>query len=160
MMDVVVRPFAPADAGQVSDVMFRSFRTYLGERMKHPDGEQYWIDALSPKDGNIVHRGAVAEVQGRIVGCVEYTLLADYGLGILDRIGVDPDVAGGGIGRRLFAAAMEFWKASGARKVYTDVSSINPGALAFYKKMGFSVEGMLKDHFYPGVDEYQISMFL
>ena len=45
------------------------------------------------------------------------------------------------------------------RKVYTCTSHINQRALAFYKSLGFEEEGLLKSHFFEGIDEIQLAKF-
>jgi ribosomal protein S18 acetylase RimI-like enzyme len=101
----------------------------------------------------------VAEIDNRIVGCITVSAALKRRLGTLMRIGVLPESAGLGVGKKLFAAADEFWRKKNMRKVASCVSSINPGALKFYQSCGFHVEGTLKDHFFEGVDEHQIALF-
>ncbi|MCQ2378353.1 MAG: GNAT family N-acetyltransferase [Victivallaceae bacterium] len=160
-MNLLIRPFENGDAEAVAEVLYASFKTYLGELLDKKDDADDLRKELASHDGDVMRQSfvAVADKCG-IVGCIECTMLPRYRLGILERIGVSPEISGAGIGRKLFEEGMRFWRKHDARKIYTDVSSINPGAKRFYEKMGFSVEGMLKNHFFDGVDEYQMSLFL
>ncbi len=160
-MSIVIRLFADADAQSVAEVMYASFKTYLGDLLQNKETPEEWRENLRPLDGDIVRRAFVAVDEKNIVlGCIECVIDTRYQLGTLNRIGVSPDATGKGIGRMLFDAALKFWQEHKARKVYTDVSSINPGAKKFYERMGFVAEGILKSHFFDGVDEYQMSLFL
>lgn len=157
------REFRESDADAVSVVAFESFRTYLRERMAppHPRPAEYWLRIMRHvSDGENERIGFVAEDGTKIVGCLAATASLLRGLGELNMIGVLPDQAGRGIGKMLFGAAMKFWEERRMRKIHTCVSSINPGAMAFYRRCGFREEGILKDHFFDGVDEHQLALFL
>ena len=159
---ITVREFQESDAGQVSEVYFYSFQTYLKERMETdaPHPGEYWLPMLrrlqNESYDNITF---VAEEDGKIIGAVSITAALKRGLGSLQRIGVLPECAGKGVGKLLFQEADKFWKEHKMRKVATCVSSINPTALKFYQRCGFHIEGTLKDHFFDGVDEYQLALF-
>ena len=64
-----------------------------------------------------------------------------------------------GVGKALVAEAEKLWKKHRMRKVYTCTSHINQRALAFYKSLGFEEEGLLKSHFFEGIDEIQLGKF-
>ncbi|MCQ2353404.1 MAG: GNAT family N-acetyltransferase [Victivallaceae bacterium] len=160
-MNIVIRPFADADAPGVAEIMYASFKTYLGDLLQKKETPDEWRENLRPLNGDLIRRAFVAaDEKNTVLGCIECVIDTRYRLGTLNRIGVSPDAAGKGIGRMLFEAALDFWQEHNARKVYTDVSSINPGAKKFYERMGFVAEGILKSHFFDGVDEYQLSLFL
>ena len=159
---VIIREFQESDAGQVSEVYFYSFKTYLKERMETdaPRPVEYWLPALRHMQTNDYDNITfVAEEDGKIIGCISITAALKRGLGSLQRIGVSPECAGKGVGKMLFKAADEFWRKHKMRKVATCVSSINPTALKFYQSCGFHIEGTLKDHFFEGVDENQLALF-
>jgi len=158
-----IREFRETDAESVSRVAFESFRTYLGDRMDppHPRPAEYWLRIMGHVcDGEIERIGFIAEEGKEIVGCLAANASLLRGLGELSMIGVQPNHAGRGIGKMLFEAALRFWKDRNMRKIHTCVSSINPGARSFYKRCGFREEGILKDHFFDGVDEHQLALFL
>jgi len=160
---IEIREFSEADAESVSRIAFESFRTYLRDRMvpKSPRPAGYWLRIMSHiSDGEIERIGFVAEDGKEVIGCLAATALLLRGLGELNMIGVLPGHAGHGIGKMLFEAALHFWKDRNMRKIHTCVSSINPGAMAFYRRCGFQEEGILRNHFFDGVDEHQLALFL
>jgi ribosomal protein S18 acetylase RimI-like enzyme len=59
----------------------------------------------------------------------------------------------------MVAEAEKLWKKHRMRKVYTCTSHINQRAFAFYKSLGFEQEGLLKSHFFDGIDEIQLGKF-
>ena len=161
-MNVRVRPFRDEDAAAVSAVQFESFKSYLGDLMelKEPRPAEYWIrHARSSTPEGITETFVAEDDNGEVLGFVTVSINLLRRLGSLVRIGVLPRCAHAGIGSQLFGAADGFWRSHNARKVCTCVSSINPCAYAFYLKHGFHREGILKDHFFPGVDEYQLALF-
>ena len=123
---MLVRDFEERDAGQVARIMFESFKTFLGERMKEsrPEPEAYWIRCSSEKTERSITRSFVAETDGRVIGYLCVSADTRSGLGILHRIGVDPEVFARGCGRALFHAAELFWKELKMRKIYTCTSHI------------------------------------
>lgn len=159
---VIIREFTDTDAAQASVVYFESFKSYLKERMEisSPQPPEYWLASMRhTTTADYENISFVAEIDNRIVGCITVSAALKRRLGTLIRIGVLPESAGLGVGKKLFAAADEFWRKKNMRKVASCVSSINPGALKFYQSCGFHVEGTLKDHFFEGVDEHQIALF-
>lgn len=162
MLNINVRCFEDKDAEPVSRILFDSFKSFLGDRLSEEDREspERIIKSSMAKSQDVETVSFVAEINDEIIGYLCVTANLKRGLGILNRIGVDPNRHGAGIGRALFKYAEDFWTKHGMRKIYTCVSSINPQALAFYQKRGFQQEGILKDHFFNGVDEIQLARFL
>ncbi len=159
---MVIRLFEPSDAEEVADIMYRSFLTFLKERSKPPKPAEYWARRLTHcVDDDMETLAFVAEDDdGHVVGCLASTANLAYGLAGLDEIGVAPEAAGKGVGRQLFQAALKAWRERRMRKVWTDAASINPGAKQFYLKMGFVEEGIMRNHFFDGVDETVLALFL
>jgi len=159
-MNVTIRRFEKRDAKSVARIMFESFKTFLGDRIKEPETEEHWIQASSGSSPSFITRAWVAESEGKVVGYLCVTANLKRGLGTLNVIGVDPNCFAKGCGSALFAAADAFWRSHDMRKIYTCTSHINLRAQAYYKKMGFVEEGRLKDHFFDGVDEIQLAKFM
>ena len=159
---ITIREFQAADAAGASIVYFESFKTYLKERMEQdaPHPAEYWEKAMKYNHtGDYENISFVAVRDNRIIGCISIAAALKRRLGTLVRIGVLPECAGAGVGRMLFESAEKFWQERNMRKIATCVSSINPTALKFYQRCGFHVEGILKDHFFEKVDEYQLAKF-
>ncbi|MDB4974262.1 MAG: putative acetyltransferase [Myxococcaceae bacterium] len=69
-------------------------------------------------------------------------------------IAVDPDIQGRGIGRALYAAFVERMQARGGRQVRIETSSkeVYAATGGFYERLGFSIDGRLRDFYAPGDD--------
>jgi len=69
-------------------------------------------------------------------------------------IAVDPEYQGRGIGRKLYAAFVERMLARGGRQVRIETSSKEDYAATggFYERLGFSVDGRLRDFYGPDDD--------
>jgi ribosomal-protein-alanine acetyltransferase len=62
-----------------------------------------------------------------------------------------------GEGSKLFLAALEQFRKKKVRRVFLEVRESNAGAIAFYKKHGFSETGR-RPHYYRGPDEAAVVM--
>lgn len=159
-MSLTVRKFENRDAARVAVIMFESFRAVFGDTLgSKPQPESYWQEISHSTIGGVIMTSFVAEQDGVVIGYLRVSVNPKNGLGVLEVIGVDPNVFSKGTGTALFAAAEEFWKQNNIRKVYTCTSHINVNAQAFYKKMGFIEEGLLRDHFRKGLNEIQLGKF-
>lgn len=78
-------------------------------------------------------------------------------------IGILQSFTGHGIGRQLFEA-MEAWaRAWGARRLELSVMAHNERAIALYNRMGFTIEGRMRDSLYVDgqyVDEFLMAKIL
>jgi len=83
----------------------------------------------------------VAEDGGRIVGVV----MAGYEghRGWINYLAVDPARRRGGLGRALVAEAERVLRAAGCPKINLQVRPENKAAIAFYERLGFTVEGAI-----------------
>ena len=110
----------------------------------------------------------IAADNNGIMGIISWIVrgLPKHQLVELDRIAVLPEYKGKGVSINLFEAmkrdAHDFYKSKGfkLRKLYLCVHATNLRAQSFYKKIGFSYEATLKNHYYNGVDEMIFSIFL
>lgn len=69
-------------------------------------------------------------------------------------IAVDPAVQGRGVGKALYAAFAETIRAQGGGQVRIETSSQETYAATggFYERLGFSIDGRLRDFYAPGDD--------
>lgn len=87
----------------------------------------------------------VAECGGRIVGVAQVSVVHDTAH--LERLFVDPASLRSGAGRELFAWARAEAQSAGARAL---VIESDPGAAAFYRRMGASDDGVVPSASIPG----------
>lgn len=160
-MGFLVRKFEDRDAERVAEVMYESFKTVFKERWeneKKGNGDN-WKKCAHDVTPTSITTAFVAEQDGVVIGFLHVTANILRGLGTLHSIGVDPNCFAKGVGKAMVAEAEKLWTEHRMRKVYTCTSHINQRALAFYKSLGFEEEGLLKSHFFDGIDEIQLGKF-
>lgn len=160
-MDFTVRKFEERDAERVAEIMYESFKTVFKERWeseKKGNGDSY-KKCVHNETPTSVTTAFVAEQDGKVIGFLHIDANLHRKLGILHSIGVDPNVFARGVGKAMVAEAEKLWRKHRMRKIYTCTSHINQRALAFYKSLGFEEEGVLKSHFFDGIDEIQLGKF-
>jgi len=83
----------------------------------------------------------VAEVDGKVVGAV----MAGYEghRGWINYLAVAPAERKKGVGRALMVEAERVLRAAGCPKINLQVRPDNPAVIAFYERIGFSVEGAI-----------------
>lgn len=94
---------------------------------------------------------SVAEGQGGIAGFLVARAAADE-LEILN-MAVRPGVRRQGIAALLLADALDFGRASGATRVFLEVGESNGGAIAFYQRHGFAVQGRRARYYSQPVED-------
>ena len=85
----------------------------------------------------------VAELGGKVVGFMLGDLRAgEFGLeepsGWIERFGIDPDHRGHDLGRRMFAAMVDHFRAGGARSVRTLADRNDAGITGFLRALGLT----------------------
>ncbi len=85
----------------------------------------------------------VAEIDGKVVGFMLGDLrTGEFGLeepsGWIERFGIDPDHRGHDLGRRMFAAMVEHFRAGGAKSVRTLVDRSDEGITGFLRALGLT----------------------
>jgi len=83
-----------------------------------------------------------------------------FGVAYVPTVAVHPSHQRMGLGKKLLNRKLAVLKKENIRKVWLLVTSINYPAITFYLKNGFVIEGYLKDHTGPGLDEILFSKFL
>jgi diamine N-acetyltransferase len=85
----------------------------------------------------------VAQVESQVVGLVHLSLrerrppMAPKRFAVVEAVVVAAAYRGGGIGRRLMAAAQGWAGERGAAEVWLDVWEFNEGAIGFYEALGY-----------------------
>ena len=95
---------------------------------------------------------AVAERDGEVVGCLQLTFIPGLSRvgawrGQIESVRVSSRLRGSGLGRRLFAWAIEQCRQRGCALVQLTTDKSRPEALKFYRSLGFTAshEGMKLD---------------
>jgi GNAT superfamily N-acetyltransferase len=84
--------------------------------------------------------GAIAELDGRPVGCLRWQV-ATNGDFHVRRVAVEPELQRHGIGRALMAWAEREARRRGCKAVSVGVRLALPGNLAFYRELGYEITG-------------------
>ena len=129
---MTIRPFQPADeAGVVA--LWRACDLLRPQNNPHRD--------IARKLRVKPEWFLVAEADGLIVGAV----MAGYEghRGWINYLAVDPARQRNGLGRKLMDAAEQRLRAAGCPKINLQVRPENHAAIAFYERIGFSVEGAI-----------------
>jgi ribosomal protein S18 acetylase RimI-like enzyme len=113
------------------------------------------IDAALADPAGSGYECLVAREEEHVVGyvCVGPTPMTEATWDLY-WIAVDPLVQGRGIGRALYAGFVERMKKRGGRQVRIETSSKETYAATggFYERLGFGVDGRLRDFYAPGDD--------
>ena len=127
------RVASPADVEALARVINGAFRVEQpfieGDRI-NPDGVRAYMEK-----GKFL----LAEDAAGLAGCVYVELRGDRGyLGLL---GVDPSHQGTGLGRKLMAAAQDFFRQAGCVAVDLRVVSARTSLPSFYRHLGYLETG-------------------
>ena len=138
-----IRVPAPGDLDALMDFFGRvpeSERTFFKEPVLDRPTVESW---LTTDHG----RRALALEDGRVVGYVAVVRLPGWSdhVGEL-RLVVDPERRGRGLGRDLARWALLQALDCGLGKVFVEVVADQEGACAMFGALGFSAEGLLRDH--------------
>jgi ribosomal protein S18 acetylase RimI-like enzyme len=147
----MIRPVQQSEIPALADVAARSYAdafgsTYTPEQLAAElaghRSEAYFRDALvsghtilvDVEDGRIRGYSQIAEVDLP-------ELQARSGDQLLDRLYIDPDLQGQGIGRQLIEQTLAHPRLANARRIYLQVRRENHRALGLYRSLGFEVVG-------------------
>lgn len=112
------------------------------------------------------HLVAFSELEGKAVGFIGFhppTHLEAHKKTWTIDIGVDPMMQRSGVGEKLMDAVKEEAKKQGIHKLSLRVLGTNQGAIRFYQKNGFVIEGTLKEEFWMNnqfIDDILMSYIL
>ena len=157
---LTIRSFKQGDGEAVSRILYESFRSFLHERCIPRKPAEFYEQNARVHTDEYDRETFVAEIDGRLVGCLHIVVNEAQSAGGLWIIGIDPACHSRGIGRALFQTAAALWREKKIRSVTTCVSHINAKAISFYRKMGFRQVGLIRDQFIKGIDELQLEWII
>jgi putative acetyltransferase len=79
---------------------------------------------------------------------------------MLTSLGVLGTAQGAGFGRQIVEHAVTALRTDGFRRISLIAECDNEGAIAFYNRLGFKVDGTIKDGFKRGYEEHYVDQFL
>jgi ribosomal protein S18 acetylase RimI-like enzyme len=159
-LSLAIRDFIDSDAEPLSNMLRESFDWF------HKGNKESWLwKAFDPP--NILSNSRSQEIlvaldkqqEDLVVGYISSTNTV-YGVAYVPTVAVRKSLKGRGIGKLLLEEKIRRLKEKGIRKVWLLVTSINTGAISFYLRNQFVIEGYLRDHTAPGYDEVLFSRFL
>lgn len=127
-----IRPFAPGDAAAFHSLNRQWITTLF--QMEASDEA-----ALSDPEGTILTPGGtifVAEQSGTVVGCVALLPMLNESYEVA-KMAVAQEMQGRGVGRKLLAAAIDWARARGAKRLYLESNHVLAPALHLYESVGF-----------------------
>jgi ribosomal protein S18 acetylase RimI-like enzyme len=140
--------FRRATADDVPAIVALLADDRLGAAREAP-GDPAYAAAFAAIDADPNQLLAVAEAEGRVVGCLQLTFtpgLSHRGAwrGQVESVRVAADQRGTGLGRRLLDWAIEECRARGCRMVQLTTDKSRADAQRFYESLGFTAshEGM------------------
>ena len=140
-MSVAIRPATPGDAALIARLLHE-----LAAQTGHAARPQVTADDVRAHGpgGREHFRGLVAEQDDQPVGiCLFSTTFSGWrgrpGYFVTDLF-VDAGARGGGVGRRLLAAAGRQALAEGCSYIRLDVDPANAAAIGFYRRLGFAAD--------------------
>lgn len=137
--DAIIRPAEPADADSIVEVIRSGIPPDVLDMVIYGcDGVARYVHDHVATAGPVDTTYTVADVQGRVVGCVELRCYAEGPF--VNYISVLPEARSCGLGRRLLLSAVEATCPIGGAVVRLDVLETNTAARAWYEKLGFRQE--------------------
>lgn len=149
-LNYTIRSAIDKDAGQLSEVRLQidgeteNMDRERGEAYIDPAGFEQIIKTDTEKPRNLF---LVAAVQDRIVGFsrCEGVYLKRFSHKVEFGVCVLKEFWGYGIGKNLLKASITWADGNGIKKMTLNVLETNDKAVELYKKLGFEVEGLLKN---------------
>lgn len=121
----------------------------LGGAREQVDDLPPYYDAFEAIARDPNNRLLVAEVDGKIAGCLQLTFIPGLSRGAawraqIESVRIAADARGGGFGRRMIEAAIALARAQGCKLVQLTTDKKRGDALRFYEGLGFAAthEGM------------------
>jgi L-amino acid N-acyltransferase YncA len=139
----VIRPPTEADLDALMEFFARvpeGERAFFKEQVLDRETVRRWL-------GEDRGRRGVAFDGGQVVGYVAVVRLTGWSDQVGEvRLVVDPERRARGLGRALARFALAQALGCGLSKLYVEVVAEQEGAVAMFSALGFSAEGLLRDH--------------
>lgn len=144
MEDLVVRPYHVSDANLIMEIDRLTWSSNNSPGSEPSDNLDEYLQQLQRR--NILVAVMNSQVCGYI-GIGSPTLLpTNSHVAVLD-VAVHPQFQRRGVATALFKAVEDWCSANSKRKLVIRVLATNPGAGAFYRKLGYVEEGRLRGEF-------------
>lgn len=142
---MMIRPFQPDDLPELKRITVAAFDGVLIDQgIERLYGEIHGHDWQWRKarhlDDDVARNASgifVAEIDGRIVGCVTTWLDRDGGIGHIPNIAVDASHRGQGLGRRLLEHALQSFREQGLTHAKIETLVQNDVGQHLYTLLGF-----------------------
>ena len=159
-MNVKVRPFKAGEEQYVADL---HRRLYSEEYSWGPNFSDYAVKIVldfGRKEISNREELFVADVDGRLVGCIMLCETDEHDIGQLRLFAVEKDCRKFGIGSALIAALMEKAKTAGYQKLILWTASPLTAAIRHYERLGFQVVESVENDTWStdGTVVYEIKM--
>jgi len=161
---IVIERITPQTALVFKDVRLRAlldsptaFSGTCAKESQFPDEEWMKRSVRWSSDGSAAFLAMNAEVGCGIIGAYEENAQCAQVISMW----VDPEFRRAGVGNALVDAVVEWAGSRAVRELKLMVTSVNPGAIAFYERMGFNMTG--KTAIYPNdatITEYEMMLKL
>ena len=146
MSAIVLRPFAPQDAAEISDI----YAHYVDTSTVTFDTDQPTAQTMADKFSAyqaLGHPTLVAEEAGRILGYAYasfYRPRFGWRLTCENSVYLAPSAQGRGLGTRLLAQLIEDSKTAGFAQMIGVITSESAASLALHRKFGFEQVGVMR----------------
>ncbi|HMK44044.1 MAG TPA: GNAT family N-acetyltransferase [Dissulfurispiraceae bacterium] len=150
---VKIRKARTPDVAQILSIQRSAFQRYVGEL--RPEQIPPLHETAAEARHDLRAKSFLVADIGTIAGSVRYTIRG--GVCHIERLSVMPAMQGQGIGKALLSA-VEQKTAQRAHKLYLETGALADNLIAFYTKLGFSVEARFCRH-YGGFDWIAFSKF-
>ncbi len=148
---MTVRAARPGDEARLLEIDRATWSPYTSPAPGPSDGP-FFNERTRPEDV------LVAELDGQVVGWGKMNhpteLAASDHVWHVTGLAVDPEFEGRGAGAALVEALVEEARARGGRRVTLRVFGPNARAQRLYERLGFELEGVLREEFLVGDGEY------
>ncbi len=157
---LILRHAVPEDMERIKPLWHALYRHQFehGMRLRLPEGAyNAWLQSITPFLGRFACV-TVAESNGEVIAFVAGRVrtlppyLGSSTIGTIGEVFVSESHRSGGIGRRLLAFALEWFKAQQIARVELQVVAENPDGIRFYRQLGWHEEliQMVWDTNHPG----------